>query len=255
MEQNLTICDEQMDLEAITLRERRNISLLFQQSLHFIQSSNVVIKPYFQLPICIQLRANGHSHRISWEVRVGEFWKPCNMNTHTRLFFPPFFLPRWPHDAAGWTTILRRKKIIKTRLRAADQRDLWNVPWWLCGTAVYAGPEVPPSYVRKITSLVFEKNFQDFVVYSWMQILNVQAFAMQMRQKIRMPLNFIPVCLYSLGAKLGTQKVLIIFVNALQSKQRIPCQQNLHRKPNHNQKLGKNGIRFRWMSTVKEMRK
>ena len=32
MEQNLTICDEQMDLEAIMLRERkrRNISLLFQ---------------------------------------------------------------------------------------------------------------------------------------------------------------------------------------------------------------------------------
>lgn len=66
MEQNLTICDEQMDLEAIMLRERkrRNISLLFQQSLHFIQSSNVVIKPYFPASYL-------HTAKGKWTFTIG----------------------------------------------------------------------------------------------------------------------------------------------------------------------------------------
>ena len=190
-------------------------------------------------------------HRISWEVRVGEFWKACTMNTHTRLFFPPFFLPRWPHDAAGWTTILRRKKTIKTRLRAADQRDLWNVPWWLCGTAVYAGLEVPPFLWEKNYITSFWKKFSG--VCGLQLNANPECLGSLCKwDKNRNAPKLYPVCLYSLGGKVGHTESTHYIRERVTKQTADSCQQNLHRKPNHNQKLGKNGIRFRWMSTVKE---
>ena len=47
-EQNLTIYDNTNGPRGYYAKRKRTyISLLFQQSLHFIQSSNVLIKPYF----------------------------------------------------------------------------------------------------------------------------------------------------------------------------------------------------------------
>ena len=70
IEQNLAICNNANGPRGYyanrkSQRKRTCISLLFQQSLHFIQSSNVLINHTLQLPVCIQLRANGHS---PWDI-------------------------------------------------------------------------------------------------------------------------------------------------------------------------------------------
>lgn len=138
-------------------------------------------------------------YKIRWG--GGRFWKVLNINKHTSLFGSLLFLPRWPCDAAGWTTILGRERT-KIRLPAAVQKDIWNsAPWWLRGTATPALDCLPSSTGETDVSGLCEVLFFRILWLttdcskSWMFRLN-----MQMR-KVQMPRDskLYPFCLWNVG--------------------------------------------------------